>query len=477
MRTLFRFFSMMVLSTVLFSCNHSETKIVLLHTNDVHGEISNFAKVAALKQEMLEKYDTVFLLSAGDMFSGNPFIDYYDEQGFPMLEMMNLAGYDLATLGNHEFDYGQETLKKRLDQANFPIIAANVDVSGVDFSSNFMPSYQFVYKDLTLEFHGVLETHNNGKPSTHPAKIEGINFTDPFEMMKSIRKSENADYAFLMNHLGYYGDSVIATKYPEFPVIIGAHSHTYIDSLNLINNVLVVQAGDDLDNIGKIELTFKKGKLVDRNYEVIDLNAYQNINKEIEKVAEEYLSNPKLNEVLGSVVSPFENMYEIGCLLTDAQTSIHNLDFAIQNYYGIRVYEIPVGEITTAMVYEADPFGNELIVFDLTKEEFKSLLANAYKYSKRKDLLISGGTYSIIVDENKDFIDLEVKDRKGQALKSNNTYKVGLNSYIANSYKFDHKDKGTGTSTTTAENIIKFIQNEKELDYNGCERISIVQQQ
>lgn len=476
MRTLYRFFSMMLLLAILFSCNNSETKIVLLHTNDVHGEISNFAKVAALKQEMLEKYDTVFLLSAGDMFSGNPFIDYFDEQGFPMLDMMNLAGYDLATLGNHEFDYGQETLKKRLDQANFPFIATNVDVSGVDFSSNFRPSHQFVYQDIILEFHGVLETHNNNKPSTHPAKVEGISFTDPVEMMKNIQKSENADYAFLMNHLGYYGDSVIATQYPEFPIIIGGHSHTFIDSFNLINDVLVVQAGDDLDNIGKIELTFKGDKLVERKYEVIDLNTYPNINKEIKKTVDNYLSNPKLSEVLGTVVSPFKNRYEIGCMITDAQISAHQLDFAIQNYYGIRVNQISTGNITRAMIFEADPFGNELIIFNLTKEEFESLLVNAYKNSKRKDLLISGGKYAIIVDENKDYIDIEIKDRNGRSLKTNTTYKVGLNSYIADSYKFDHKDEGTGTSTSTAENIITFIRNEKELDYNGCERISIIQQ-
>lgn len=476
MKNIIRLLFVAIAAQFITSCNNSEIKIVLLHTNDVHGEIKNMAKVAAFKQELLAKYDTVFLLSAGDMFSGNPYVDYYDEKGYPMLELMNMAGYDLATLGNHEFDYGQEVLKKRMDQANFPFLGANIDASGVDFSDKLTSSYQFIYNDLTLEFHGLIETHNNGKPSTHPAKVEGINFTDPMEQIMNVEKSDEADYAFLLTHLGYHSDSVIATLKPEFPVIMGGHSHTLIDTLLLINNVLVAQTGDDLENIGMIELSFKNGKLVNKNYKLIHLDSYKNEDPEVAKSIDKFLSNPKLDTTIGKVVSPFENKYEIGCLLTDAQTRTHNLDFAVQNYYGIRLSSIPVGEFKKALVYEADPFGNELVVYNLTAEEFKSLLANAYKFSKKKDLLISGGSYSIIVDENDELVDIEIKDVNGKVLSYSSSYKVGLNSYIADSYKFDHKDPGTGTSTTTAENTIEFISSVKELDYNGCERISIVKQ-
>ncbi len=475
MKNFLRLILIAVAVPFFLSCNNSEIKVVLLHTNDVHGEIQNFARVAALKQELLTKYDTVFLLSAGDMFSGNPYVDYYNDKGFPMIDLMNLAGYDLATLGNHEFDYGQQVLKKRMDQANFSFLGANIDASEIEFSEKLISSYQFPYKDLTLEFYGLIETGNNGKPSTHPAKVEGIKFTNPLEEIKHIKKSESADYAIMLNHLGYFTDSLIATEHPEFAVIIGGHSHTLIDSLNLINGVLVAQTGSNLENIGMITLTFKNNKLINKEYKLIDLGTYEKENEDIRKTTSEYLSNPDLDTSIGKVLSPFENVFEIGCLLSDAQTKTHNLDFAVQNYYGIRIKSIPVGDFKIALAYEADPFGNELMVYNLSAKEFKSLLANAYKSSRRKDLLISGGSYTIIVDKNEDLIDIDIRDNNGNTLNPNKTYTVGLNSYVSNSYEFDHKDQGTGTSTTTAENLIEYIKSVKELDYNGCKRISIEQ--
>src|SRR6056297_990396 len=126
-----QYFITLILSILIAfsSCSNKpeEKKTVILHTNDVHAKIDNMDKLSAYKQEMEQKYDDVILLSAGDIFSGNPVVDVYKEKGYPMIDLMNKTGYQMSVPGNHEFDYGEKTLKERINDAEFPFICANID--------------------------------------------------------------------------------------------------------------------------------------------------------------------------------------------------------------------------------------------------------------------------------------------------------------------------------------------------------------
>ena len=105
-----------------------EGKIVILHTNDVHGAIESYAKVAALKAEYEEAGAHVLLMDAGDFIQGTTNVN--DSEGATAVELMNLVGYDVAAPGNHEFDYGYANLKKLATAAGFPILAANIKYEG-----------------------------------------------------------------------------------------------------------------------------------------------------------------------------------------------------------------------------------------------------------------------------------------------------------------------------------------------------------
>ena len=112
-----------------------EGTIIILHTNDVHGGIAGYAKLAALKESYKEKGAYVLLVDAGDHIQGEPVVSV--SQGATAIELMNLAGYDVSALGNHEFDYGYENLKKLAEAASYPIVAANVLYNGkVAFKDN-----------------------------------------------------------------------------------------------------------------------------------------------------------------------------------------------------------------------------------------------------------------------------------------------------------------------------------------------------
>ena len=120
------------------SLSAKETQIIIFSTNDMHGSIDNFAKIASYIQKERAKNPNILILSGGDMFSGNPVVDQYPEKGFPMIDLMNRIGYQYEIFGNHEFDYGQEVLNRRMEQANFQFLCANMivdeETAGIKYS-------------------------------------------------------------------------------------------------------------------------------------------------------------------------------------------------------------------------------------------------------------------------------------------------------------------------------------------------------
>ena len=108
----------------------AETRIIIFHTNDTHARIDNFAKMAWFvdRERKNNPQADVFFMNAGDNFSGNPIVDQYEPKGEPVRQLMNHMGYDVMTLGNHEFDYGQKVLTNFIEKANFPILCANIRV-------------------------------------------------------------------------------------------------------------------------------------------------------------------------------------------------------------------------------------------------------------------------------------------------------------------------------------------------------------
>src|SRR5690606_36125845 len=100
--------------------------IVIFSINDPHGKIHNFDKIKTIIDKEKEKESQVYFVSGGDIFSGNPIVDYHPEKGSPLVDLMGKAGMDVSALGNHEFDYGQEILQDRMLQADFPFLCANL---------------------------------------------------------------------------------------------------------------------------------------------------------------------------------------------------------------------------------------------------------------------------------------------------------------------------------------------------------------
>ncbi len=144
------------------------TEIIILHTNDMHAQINNFGKLAYLADSLRKTHKYVFLVSAGDNFTGNPIVDMYPDKGYPMIDLMNKLHFVVTCVGNHEFDMGQELQNKRRKQAHFPFISCNIDVTGA-IVKPYQPYFILKAGKIKIPLLGILQLGANGLPDSHPS--------------------------------------------------------------------------------------------------------------------------------------------------------------------------------------------------------------------------------------------------------------------------------------------------------------------
>ncbi|MDR2907819.1 MAG: metallophosphoesterase, partial [Bacteroidales bacterium] len=161
----FAFLGMLWCAFWMVSCdsNRSDgTEVVIISMNDIHGTFDYLPKLSAFVKETKAANPNVIVVNAGDRFTGNPYNDYYNEPGLPIIDLENRIGVDVSTIGNHEFDYGQKLLNERIKQSNAIEISANMELKGSTL--DVIEPYYSIEKDgLNIVFLGLI----NRNPKTH----------------------------------------------------------------------------------------------------------------------------------------------------------------------------------------------------------------------------------------------------------------------------------------------------------------------
>ncbi|MFA8435519.1 MAG: bifunctional UDP-sugar hydrolase/5'-nucleotidase [Marinifilaceae bacterium] len=440
--------------------------IILLHVNDIHANMDNFPKIAAYIEELRNTNENVFLLSAGDLFSGNPFVDQHERPGYPLIHLMNELKFDASALGNHEFDHGQKVLNERMDDANFPFLCANIDTQNAVLNQ---PQPYIILKtanDFPIVVLGLIETGTkiDGRyiPSTHPDKVNDCNFLYYKSIAGEYTHLKKEDNLFLvLSHLGQGTDVKLADRYSEIDLIIGGHSHSTIKNPYIQNNALICQAGSKGKYIGRIDIKIEEGKIKSESAQLIETEKLSAVNSRIQSIVDQYNNNSAMKRIIAQNKSILSNKNELGALMTDAVNWKLKTDIAFQNSGGIRS-SLPQGEITVGQVYELDPFNNDIILFELSCDEIRSLLNS----TSEGDLKVAGINYRYLGQGN-----IQLENYDGTLLDESQTYKVGLNSYIASAYNFDHNDIGQNSSVASSNCLMEFLEFKKEINYNGINRI------
>jgi 5'-nucleotidase len=253
----------------------AQTNLTILHTNDTHSQIEAYcdtqkrclggyiARYEAIMQE--RKYDSaLLLLDAGDFLQGTSYFNLF--KGVPEIKMMNKMGYDVVSLGNHEFDNGIKALGKRLKKAKFPIVCANYQFKDKQLAKIIKPYIIIEKRGKKIGIFGLL-TDLEGYIANSQV-LENAIYKDPIttakEIVKQLRETEHCDFIICLSHVGYSRtepfqkvfDPDIAKAVGGIDLIIGGHTHKLLEQPDVVNGVPIVQNRDRGTMIGKMVIHF-----------------------------------------------------------------------------------------------------------------------------------------------------------------------------------------------------------------------------
>ena len=448
-------------------------KTVILHTNDVHGAVEGYAYIAQLKADYEAKGAEVILVDAGDFSQGTTYVS--STKGADAVTMMNAAGYDVVTLGNHEFDYGYAQLKENMSKAKFKVVCA--DVFNEDGTPIFDASYTYTTKSgVKVGFFGMETPETQTK--ANPALIKGLTFATGDAFTKAaadqVAALKDADVVICLAHLGVDAESApyrstdlyAAVKGIDF--IIDGHSHTVMTKGE--KGEPIQSTGTAFKNIGVIVIDDASKKIESNSlYEIKedtakDATVAAAAKVIVDRVDKEYgVVFAKSEVTLNGAKAPNGNRdseTNNGDLITDAMlwkvmqnkeglTVNEDHVVAITNGGGIRA-AIKVGDVTKKDIKTVLPFGNTIEVIYVTGTELLEAL-EASTFCVPESIggfpQVSGISYTIstgaVYDANaetypastyygpKSINRVTINSINGKEFKANDTYAVVTNNFCA----------------------------------------------
>lgn len=455
----------------LSACGPKEQKIYIVSTNDMHANMDNFPKMAGLLDSLRSVHPDLLLFSAGDNRSGNPINDRCAEPGKPMIELMNAVGFDLSCFGNHEWDGDVTGLRNVLNWANFPFVCANVTFDDTLQMTNVYPYTVFERNGLKIGVIGAIQLGLNGLPDSHPKNCVGSHFVPIQDVLPQyIDELKDCNAIFLLSHCGFEDDMETAEKFPQLAAIFGGHTHTRVAEKQLSNGVMVTQAEAKVKYLTLSTFTFKNGKLVDKDMQLLSIRDYPKKNQKVAEMVAEYNSDPFFSTVVAQNITPVETYESLGCLMTDAIRTVSGADMGFQNPGGVRFDTLSARPVTIKDIYTLDPFNNEIVHFTLSGEEIIRLMQSCF-VTDGGPIYCSGCSYTYKVDDNGEMTDINVTLENGQPLDMKAKYNVVMNSYMSSVFDYEHEDEGASTFRTSNDMMMEFLAQHPELDYGGVSRV------
>ncbi len=424
--------------------------VTIVHTNDTHSRVDagiGFAKVATKIKEIKDSNPNTLVIDAGDTLHGQTFATI--SKGESIIQLMNAIGYDVMTPGNHDFNYGQERLLELAEQANFPIITANLIKK--DGTTAMEP---YVIKEvggLKIGIFGLSTPETAYK--TNPLNVEGLTFASPVDISKKMvaelkEKGVNAIVALV--HLGIDKEStdtsyLVRDKVDGIDLIIDGHSHTLLGDIdNAGKETIIVSTGEYNNNLGIVNLKFEDGQLkaIEPSLFTKDDAAELEPDEEIAALMNE---TTEKNKVITSVVVGKTDVVldgeraqvrggetNLSNLITDSMLKLTGADIAITNGGGIRA-SIQPGEITMGDIITVLPFGNYVVVKEYTGDQVLKALEHgtaSYPELAGSFAQVAGLTYVLNLNQE---AGNRVKDVRvdGKSLDINKKYKVATNDFMA----------------------------------------------
>ena len=431
--------------------------LVVLHTNDVHGQalprratwirdreqyVGGLSRVAAYVEQVRREHKGprrgVLLVDGGDWFQGTP--EGQIQGGKPFLKAMLALGYDGLAVGNHEWDLGEAGLRALLEIAGERALCANVRLGPGGERVDFFHPYRVVSVaglDVALVGFVARET-----PFITHRDARRYHFSDPAAEMEQLLQElpKGVDLVLPLSHCGVDADRALAQAFPELPLIVGGHSHTFLREAVRVDATRIVQAGSKATVVGRVDLYIdpRTKRVLEMTSRLVELEAEPEPEQRVERVERlvaelTELAAAAMEDVVGEMLAtphpggPLRSS-GLGNWIADSMRAAFDADVALHNKGGIRAALVE-GPITRRNLFEVMPFDNTAVAFWLSGAELETVVKRGLEGTGRRGFECSGMT--VEVSDGPDGVRVQGILVGGRALDPKVRYRMATNSFLA----------------------------------------------
>lgn len=481
--------------------------LTILHSNDIHGRIDavdyynnqkplgGWARRIGLIKEIKKNTTNTLVLDAGDIYQGSVYYQLFD--GMPEMNFLSEAGYDAICVGNHELDRGVAEFENLVKMSQVPFLSANIEFKKNFFLNGKIKSYLIKdYEGYRVAVIGMTTPELKCLTSASD-EISQPDYDKTLQFLVNYLKKD-ADLIVLLSHCGADKDIETAKTIQGIDVIVGGHSHTFMEKAYLSKNnghkTIVVQAGEFGIKLGRLDIDFDKNGINHYDYKLLPLDETiledkktakktDELNKDIEKIKA---------EKLGITMIPLDcqratmgkSLTSAGALVCEAlMDSVPYADAVLINSGTIRGNKIiPKGKLTKMDILEMLPFANKPVIVDIKGSDLKSVLETSARYSPKPNeafLQTKGISYSIDLNGEPQMLseDLEKVTKEGNRIKNvkikgkeldeESTYKILTTDFIfsgGDGYsQFKRTPDFSKTDCSVTDIVINYIKKEKKI--------------
>ena len=481
-------------------------KLTILHSNDMHGDflaeevdaqlIGGVSMLSGyVNQVRKEEKNTVYCI-AGDMFRGSVIDSEF--RGISTIEIMNMLSPDVVTIGNHEIDYGIAHLLFLEKCAKFPIINANLHITTT--GARLFKAHHIIEMDgMKILFIGILT--DAVLPQAKKEALVGnmVELEDAVTEVERICNAYNAldiDCTVLLTHIGFEEDKLLAAKLDPalgVDIIIGGHSHTFLEQPETVNGILIAQAGTGTDQIGRFDLEIDMDsnsvhRFTWTSVPITDEHCPRDV--ALEKILNHYklAAEEKYSRVITRLKRPLTHPSwyqetELGGFLADILQESLRLDLMLVGSGSIRVKEFgPIvlfSDLTECLPYDDAAIALWVTGSQLTKMILYMLRDQVWEGTHCEFFQFSSGTRVVYDRKNRQLLEFSLE---GQPIQEDRIYKIGLQYYFYLNMKdffsvtqeeVSQNGPPRQVATSCREVLDEYLSCHRNLDHQICGRLEI----
>ena len=485
-------------------------KLTLLHSNDMHGDflaestdenlVGGVSMLSGYVDKVRREEQNTLYCIAGDMFRGSVIDSEF--KGLSTIEIMNALAPDVVTLGNHETDYGVAHLLFLEKCAKFPIINANLYIKS-NFARLFKPHIVLEIDGMKILFIGII-TEAVMKSTKNDTAVGS--FVDIYDAAAEIGRICNAynatdiDLTVLLTHIGFEEDKKLASQLDPawgIDIIIGGHSHTFIETPEIVNNILIVQAGTGTDFIGRFDIVVDtaENNIESWQWHTVPINSSTCPNDtDIEKILNSYkqTTDRKYNRIITRMARRLTHPSrtqetELGGLFADILAQSLGLDIMLVGSGSIRTDGMGPLVMYKDLV-ETFPYDSPVYMLKISGAQLKQMLLYMLRdevwQGVHSSFLQLSGRLKVVYDIPHSKMTAFKFD--GQSIKDEMIFTVGVQQYQYNNFEqifgtditsVEKNGKARVVATSIVDVLEEYLATHQHIDHKTNGRLTLVRQQ